>query len=347
MRFVTNEDLIKNGIILDTFSYRDLSHDLIKIYSSYESKFKKLFKVYSEVHNLKKCHFYIKNFDRCNAAATYKNGFNIICITNGFPIIMERKFNDDFFKNIILVGIVNQTPISDAYADLYKDSTFNIANFMLECSIQFIFHHEFRHILQFNSLRLSADLSYSENLEKDEFSLVRHAREFDADRIAAFEVLKYIFSVNRLLSNRTEEKFTCLLYLGLASVVITQNLFYFNVMNQIENNTSIYVPPFYTEKYSHPHPLVRIINIFDYFLSSISDDFPKLNIELQPALNNVLSINKLYFDSIAKNSDVMSLFLGELRTFSEEINTYNDKLYDVAISDVSIKALINSFGPVV
>ncbi len=119
-------------------------------------------------------------------------------------------------------------------------------------------------------------------------------------------------------------------------------------MNQIENNTSIYVPPFYTEKYSHPHPLVRIINIFDYFLSSISDDFPKLKIELQPALNNVLAIiNKLYFDSIAKNSDVMGLFFGELGTFSEEINTYNNKLYDVAISDVSIKTLLNSSGTVV
>ncbi len=39
MRFVTNEDLIKNGIILDAFIYRDLSDDLINIYSSYENKF--------------------------------------------------------------------------------------------------------------------------------------------------------------------------------------------------------------------------------------------------------------------------------------------------------------------
>lgn len=341
MCFVTNDDLIKDGIKLDIFSYYELPQDLINIYSSYETKFKKLFKDYSEVHDLKKCHFYIKNSITCNAAATTQNGFNIIFITNGFPILMQRKFKDDFFNRIVLAGLVNDTPISDAYVDLYEDRDFNIANFILECSIQFTFHHEFRHILQFNSSHSSKSFSYSENLEKDKFSLIRHAQEFDADRIAAFEVLKYIFSVNRSFSSRTDEKFTCLLFLGLASMVITKNLFYFGIMNQIENSKKIDAQPFYTEKYSHPHPLVRIINIFDYFFSCINDDFPRIKIGLQHALENVLSINKLYFDSIVPDSDVMSLFFGELHTHIEEIHAYNNKLYDVAVSNESIRTLLN------
>jgi hypothetical protein len=344
MCFVTNEELVKNGIRLDTFDYHGLSHDLARIYSSYENKFKKLFTDYSEVYNLKNCHFFIKNSNSCNASATTHNGFNIISITNGFPILMERKFNDDFFKSIVLVGLLNDTKISDAYVDLYEDPTFDIKNFILECSVNFTFHHEFRHILQLNSSHLPKNLSHNENLETDQFNLTRHAREFDADRIAAFEVLKYIFSVNRQFSSRTEEKFTCLLYLGLASIIITKNLFYFNIINQIENNTTIYAQPFYTEKYSHPHPLVRIFNIFDYFRSCANDDFPKLNMELQPALNNILYINKLYFDSITKNSNVMKLFFSELRKFSEEIHSYNNKLYDAAINDASIKTLLNRSG---
>jgi hypothetical protein len=107
---------------------------------------------------------------------------------------------------------------------------------------------------------------------------------------------------------------------------------------------SIRKVPFYTENYSHPHPLVRMINIFSYFCDCVKDDFPKLKIEMQEVFNNVLAINKVYFDSLIKNSDAIEGFLDDLIAFSEEIHAYNNKLYDVAINDESIKNLLKISG---
>ncbi len=228
MSFVTNKELIESGIKLEIFNYQDLSSDLVDLYSSYENRFKILFEDYSEIHKLKKCFFFLKNSIRCNALASRCKGYNIIGITIGYPILMDRKFKKDFFENIVLVGLINERAISDAYCDLYEAPNFNLRDFLLDCSIAFTFHHEFRHILQFNCSQSNENYHYSENLDKENFDINRHAREFDADRIAAFEVLKIVFSAHRKLGDINDTKFMCLLYLALSSIVITKNLFYFN-----------------------------------------------------------------------------------------------------------------------
>ena len=157
---------------------------------------------------------------------------------------------------------------------------------MLDCSIHYTFSHEFRHILQFNSSKISTDFNYSENLDTTNFDIKKHAWEFDADRMAAYEVLKYVFRVHRNMRDKSDEKFLCLLYIALSSMFITKDLFHFGIINQ--TNSKKYTPDiqgFYTKQYSHPHPAVRQYNIFEFFYDSIKDDFPHLEVNVQELLN--------------------------------------------------------------
>jgi len=185
---------------------------------------------------------------------------------------------------------------------------------------------------------------YSENLDKNGFSLKKHAREFDADRMASFEVLKYTFSVYSSLNDKNNEKFKCMLYIALASIVITKNLFYFGLTNPIDSECTIDKQDFYIKQYSHPHPLVRIYSMLEYFYVNIKNDFPELNIDPQEILNNVVGISKIYFDNIIPNQNIMQNFFEDSKKFINEINCYNQELYNVAIKDKYIKALLKKRG---
>lgn len=345
MVFATHEDLVKNHIELEAFEYQGLSKDLVELYSSYEIKFKKLFEEYASMHNLRNCHFFIKKSDYCNALAGTKNGFNVIGITNGYPISMKRKFSKDFFEKTLFAALLNDQPISDAYVKLlYKPPEFNISEFMLNCSITFTFHHEFRHILQFNHSRLKKNSIYHENLVRGDFNIRKHAREFDADRMAAFAVMKYALKTYKTMSDRKTEQLKCMFYLGLSSIIITKNLFYFNIMSNTTFVNKIVPQPFYTGENSHPHPITRIDNIFNYFIEFIRDGFSSIGFEADEVLINVLAINKYYFDSIDKDSDAMSILVGDWNKFQSRIDAYNNKLYNVTIRDKAIRRLLIKSG---
>jgi hypothetical protein len=150
--------------------------------------------------------------------------------------------------------------------------------------------------------------------------------------------------VYRSLKDKDNEKLKCMLYIALASIVITKNLFYFGVTNPINSECTIDKQGFYIKQYSHPHPLVRIYNMVEYFYENIKDDFPKLNIDPQEILNNVLGISKIYFDNLLPNQNVMQNYFEDAIKFTNEINSYNQELYDFAIKDESINILLKKRG---
>jgi hypothetical protein len=252
--------LKKKNIIKDVFEYEGegVDYKLKEIYQFFEQEFVNLFESYAELFEIKNPIFYIKNGFHCNAFARKVKNQNIIGITNGYPILMYEKFRKDYFQSIIFVALKNNKSISDAYADLFEDPNFEFNQFMLNCSIQYTFGHEFRHILQFNSLSLKKEYLFTENLNHNQFSMKKHAWEFDADRMATFHVLKFVFEKNRELKDSSASKLKCLSYLGVASMIITKLLFYYGIMNQ-HQKYKIFKNDFYTKKYSHPHPLIRTV----------------------------------------------------------------------------------------
>lgn len=334
------ELLIKEGIIQDAFDYQGLDPELVETYQYFEKSFQQLYQYYADGFHLNNCVFYIKKSYQCNAFARRAENYNIIGITNGYPVLMKEKLANKFFSNSIFIALINDKSTSEAYCELHEDQNFNFHEFVLNCSIQYTFSHEFQHILQFNASKIFKDILYSENLDKSNFSLKKHAWEFDADRMASYEVLKYAFSAYRNLKNKENEKLKCLFYIALASMVITKNLFYFGVMNQINPTYTINKQDFYTRQFSHPHPLVRIYNIIEYFYENIKNDFQKLEIDFQQILDNILGISNLYFDNLIPEKNVMQNYFEDTIKFIDEINGYSQEIYDFAIKEKSIKKLL-------
>jgi len=332
---------ISKHIELNMFDYSFLSDDLVGVYSLYEEKFNSLFEQYSDAWGLENCYFYIKNSNFCNASATKSDEFNLINITNGYPILMDKKFHGDFFKNLLFVAFINSKDISDAYVDVFEKLDDEMKDFIHDCSIKFTFHHEFRHILQFNYSPSNKNFDFSENFSSDSvFRMTKHAWEYDADRNAIYKVLRFAYEKYTEIGLNTQEQLKCIFYIALSSIIITKNLFYFNVINDHTNRKGIKPKVFYTKKFSHPHSLTRIINAITYFIDCANDEHLNLNMDLQETINNTLKINKLYFDSLTNNTEFTEQFVNEWGTNSNKINAYNNELYEFAIRNKAIKNLL-------
>lgn len=345
MPLLTNADKIGKCIALNMFDYNSLSDELVSVYSKYDNKFKNLFEQHSDAWDLDNCYFYIKDSNSCNASAIKIDGFNIINITNGYPILMNRKLQDKFFENLLFVALSNNKKISDAYFELHKNLGSELTEFILDCSINFTFHHEFRHILQFNFSRSNKNFNFNENFSSErKFRMKKHSWEYDADRIGTYRVLRFSQEKCIGLGLKSNDHLKCIMYIALSAIIITKNLFYFNVINDHENVKTIRANSFYTKKSSHPHSLVRIVNVIAYFIDCANDDNANLNLDFQETINNVLMINKLYFDSLNKKNDFVGQFLHEWEIYSNQINSYNNELYEFSIRNKAIKRLLTYTG---
>ncbi|UKB82139.1 hypothetical protein LF887_14105 [Chryseobacterium sp. MEBOG06] len=335
------DKLVKYQIITDAFDYQELDPDIVEKYKYFEDKFNELLAEKANQFKLKDCHFVIKNHSYCNAFARTVKGYNIIGITTGYTIQMHNIFDQKNIIHILLIALMGDQQLSHAYADLYNLENFELNKFMLNCSIQFTFSHEFRHILQFNSSKISVDYYRNENLDHSTFEMKKHAWEFDADRMASFEVMKYIFKMKRKYQVNDDNIFKCMLYTGLGSIFITKVFFYFRFETSKLDLNKI---DFYTKKYSHPHPIVRMFNIIDYFYDNITDFFPKLEVTKQDFLNNALGIIKLYFFYYQPNRNIIAEILNDIDNHLNEINDYNEELFEFAINDTAIVNLLNASG---
>lgn len=333
------QELISKGIIEEPFDYSFLDNDLKSRYDFFSETFQKLYLDKAELFKIQNPCFIIKNAIECNAFAKNEMGYNIIGITQGYVKFMTDTFNQDKFKNILFIALKADQTISNAYALLYEIEDFDFNMFMFNCSIQFTFGHEFQHILQLNSHNFNSESIFNENWNKSKFDINRHAWEFDADRFGSFDTLKYIHQIKNENKIQNDNIFKCMLFLGLGSIFISKLLFYF----RITNSTEIVEPkPFYTKEFSHPHPIIRIFNILEYYKDCIDSLFPNLNIEIQDLLNHSLAIVDNYLNSLFPGRRIIKSFFNDLDIHLDEINNYNNELYDICIKDESIKRLLIS-----
>lgn len=329
--------LLKHGIITDIFDYEFLDDELISTYNFFESRFEELFKSKAEIFKINDCHFYFKNGFGFNAFAKRFKGYNLIGVTNGYVIHTSKIFHDNYFQYISLAGLKAEKNLSDAFAYLEENLNFKFSTYMMNCSIEFTFGHEFQHTLQFNSAKINGNYEFSENFDESEFSMQKHAWEFDADRFGCFDVLKYAFEIYRKLNYRNVEILRCLIYSGISSIIITRMLFYLNVLDP---NQQIKVQNFYTKEFSHPHPFLRIFNILEFSVDSANDLFSELKIETQDMLNNTLNISNIFIKSFLPNQNPLENFFKMLDI--ESINLYNNELYEYAIKDEAIRNLLKT-----
>lgn len=341
--FIDPKFLEKHGIVNKVFNYNDydLEEEQLSIYKYFENEFINLYKDYAELFGIKEYTFYLMDNNSCNAYAMSKKGYNVIGITNSYPILISQKFHEKYFENIDSMNLFKDKEAVDACKKLIYDESFDFSKFFKDCSIKFTFGHEFRHIRQFNNCNLmNGENMLQENLVKSEFEQWKHVWEFDSDRQGCYDVTKFVFRTHVGLKKRTDANMRCLLYLGCASMVITSLLFYFGVMNQHEQFNSIKKEEFYTKKNNHPHYLVRCANIISYYRDILFDEYSTYNFEYSVFVDNVFEIVDIYFGNILPSYSIFKEFSMELLIYMNEIINYNNELYNCAIQDNSIRKLL-------
>jgi hypothetical protein len=303
------------------FKTECFDENLLKVYQKIDKTFKDLLNKYAKTYGIKNCIFYFDNLRYCSSSATnIGNRLNIIKLSCAYPNLMYNKL---FLKN----ELENNQTISTLYFELLNDN-FDLKDFFLECSLRFTFFHELRHLIQFEN----KSNIFSEKPEL-EFSLERHIYELDADLFAIRYILDYVFDAYEKLDSKTEKNFNSLLNLALASVISTYLLFYFKDIDYFNSKKiSKFIDVFCTNSKTHPHNLIRVINIVEFYGENIRANYPItqtnvdyikysfeiVNIFLQETIESDFNLTRFYFDELEKNLIEINLYVRLLSDISEK-----------------------------
>lgn len=78
-----------------------------------------------------------------------------------------------------------------------------------------------------------------------------------------------------------------------------------------------------------------------HFFENINDEFADLSIDSQTFLNNCMGILKLYLDMIFPKKNSMEIVFEDLKICLEDINKYNQELYDCAVQDKAVSRILD------
>lgn len=321
---MTSRNRIKNLENIQVIDQNDLFHfdhlpiEKINIYENIYAFFFNLLDKYSEKHQLKPIYFYIDNRRFCSASATFSKGTYFMKISCAYPLMILDKFNR--------LSIFDKPTLTSRYKSLVAQNKFNPNDFLTKCSMTFTFHHEFRHLIQSDG----KEFEFSENTLKN-FEFDRHLHEFDADRIGSRMVMDYVFDVYEQFENKTNKLLEDLFFVALGSIVITFLLHYFKVMNENEQITISEIDDtFYLEENTHPHTLIRLANIIEFYSENIQENYG-LNISFVDFFKYPFEIANLYFtELLGQNSKLPNAIYQYFEQFEnnlDDINEYNGKLF--------------------
>jgi hypothetical protein len=337
---VKNKSEIIYKLRLNALKINDYDGEQFETLKYFEQEFEQLLSFNTKVYDIGPVLFYIKNSVVCNAFAGKVSGYNVMGITQGYPILIGDKFKEDLFESVIFAAFFNNGEVSDGFASLYENKEFSFGKYMLDCSIRFTFYHEFRHLRQFNAISTEEGSYLNENLSKRPFDLEKHILEYDADKSAANGVVQYASSVRRQLGLRSSGEFLALIYCALGSLFVTRMLFNYGLVEQWQEPFELDSIDFYTKENWHPHPATRAINLLDSFNVYISDGYPNLKIDTQDLVTNAMGIAKLYFDKLLPHTDTADIIFHDMFSEIEKSNKYNDYLHSEALKHPIIRKLI-------
>jgi len=302
---VTKEYISRN----DIFDFTDLETE--DFYLKYYNKFSKLLEENCKISSLTSIYFFFENSKLSNAVAESKNRNRYIKISNALILSLH---NNLFVKS---KKIFQNQKISTLYKSLLTE--IDLSELMLESAINFIFYHEFRHILQHEEREFNFEEKRS---ECKVFDFNRHLYEYDSDLFGAWYVMDNAFTTFKKLNdkNKTPENLSKLFYVSISSIIIVLLLFYYDKIDEklIEKE----IEKFYTKKNKHPHTLVRISYIIEHFYQNIESNYKK--IDLVNVMKYSFEITNAFFDDDKFVREYLILFAEEW----ENINCYLKILAD-------------------
>lgn len=255
-------------------------------------------------------------YDTSEYKSVFDNTFIYFkAMTNGLPFPLKKKlyllFNNSFdanakavkeekayiivlnlgiikkIINVILVNKVwsNSEYIRKEFLQPLQLPSEKLVDFILQIALNFLIHHEYSHIIQFNLSNIDFTQFEEKYFSKqNDFNFKNHLLEYDADHFASLCLADYFLNSPYFIPNKKElEKFieiTAFLIASIPFVIVT--LF------------DKYKTPFYIERHNHPHPYIRGIVISSALLAQIGA-YTKYKNQLMHVMS-IFKISELVLD---------------------------------------------------
>lgn len=325
------KELLKIGIVKESelCDLNSLEDD--SVYRQFYNFFYNLIGKMTVKHGISPVYFFIDGTLTCSSKSTFKNGIYLIKISQGYP----KVYHDILFKR----NTFSLNPkIQELYGKLINSNGFDLNEFFLHSSMNFTFYHEFRHLLQSNG----KEFNFSENSTNTTFNSERHILEFDADRIGIRHVMDYAFDNFETLSDKSPANLKSLLILSIGSVVVTFLLYEYKALD-VYNPIPKEPEEFYLEERTHPHTLVRLAHVFEFYAENVKVNYPDLNIDLVDVLKYSLEIAEIFFSDNFE-VEIVRNYINEFALNLDKINSYNQKLFDDSLKNTRIKELMQIYA---
>ncbi|AIY14121.1 hypothetical protein [Cellulophaga baltica] len=208
-----------------------------------------------------------------NSLERYNLNPSIILFTNSLVPNAKAQFSNDTFSIHINLGLFKKCAdsylnnksldeyLNNKYSDLLSDFDNPLTALAFQVSTQFTYYHEFAHLIQFSKVREQLDLQ--ERYDKEvPYDIEKQSLEINADSLASIAIATHIqqYIIKSFGENISQEK-----------VELTIILICSCLLNYVATFCED-VSEMYFEKYSHPHPFLRLfainLNILNYLNQS-------------------------------------------------------------------------------
>lgn len=222
--------------------------------------------IHSKRKSISHSSFLFSNDFSINAKARKKNNQNIILINIG---LIQNCIDKYLYNHALNDFIVSKEP----YLAIRFDSSLSYLAFQI--NTQFTYYHELAHLFQFSNITKEQELQ--ERGIDDKFDIIKHKLEINADTYSSICIATHIHQyIKNSFGDDINQEIT--------SKTIT--IFGACLLEYIINFTSEY--DLYFEEHSHPHPLIRLLNI----ILNITNHFSLIPIFKKKGI--VLDVNSLF-----------------------------------------------------
>lgn len=283
-------------------------------YHEYESTFK----FYQENlesqtrFNINNCIYYFHNDDSFNASAIKRKNHNLIRINKGLMVNMMNMF----MKN---PDLLNHTELRE-YGEFEEIMSNPHHILMYQNASHYVFYHELGHLIQFNGLRQK---SLQEGLiNNGDFDINRHIGEMDADEFAGISMAAHI---SQYFEYYQDEKDADRLFNHIVILVVSSIILY--ILSFPSNRV-----PLYFKEGTHPHPLIRTLNVASTIISHLKQMQRKLNLDQEIDHLEIFkkSLNVSHFIEVEQwGSNLCNMFYDNVENNYKEIMAYISELYEI------------------
>lgn len=283
----------KNNIakFADIFDFNDMPNE--KLYKDLYLFCRENLDIHFRRKSISHSSFLYSNDLSINAKARTKKNQNTILINIG---LIQHCIDKYLFNHALNDFIESKEP------DLAAKYDSSISYLIFQQITQFTYYHELAHLFQFS--RIVTEEELQERSSGDKFDIIKHKLEINADTYSSICIATHIHQyIDKIFGDNMSQE----------NVIKTITIFGACLLEYIINFTSNY--ELYYEEHSHPHPLIRLLNI----ILNIANHFSQIPILKEKGIK--LDVNSLFrniidFHEELENSNVFTT------GFSKSISQY-------------------------